>query len=144
MKDIKKVKITDRASLIDGAASHMGHVYAESLLRGLKKEEKVKLFVDTGSTFSIVPYELAERLGAHKTPWKEKVSLADGSVKEFEVASIYLEILGRGTVAKVLLSEVEEPALGIETLETLGLRVDPVTGKIKPSRSWKARAPSRV
>jgi len=122
----------------------MGHVYAESLLRGLKGEEKVKMFVDTESTFSIIPYELAERLGADNTPWKEKVSLADGSVKEFEVASIYLEILGRGTVAKILLSEVEEPALGIETLETLGLRFDPATGKIEPSRSWKARVPSRV
>ena len=50
----------------------------------------MKLFVDAGFTFSVVPYELAERFGAHKTPGKEKVSLVDGSVKEVEVASIYL------------------------------------------------------
>lgn len=122
----------------------MGHVYAESLLRGTTREEKVKMFVDTGSTFSILPYKLAESIGAQRALWREKVSLADGNVKEFEVAFAYMEVLGRGTVAKVLLSDVEEPALGVETLETLGLRVDPVLGRIEPARGWAARAPSRV
>lgn len=122
----------------------MGHVYVESLLRGSKKEERMRVFVDTGSTFSILPYEIAGDLGVHKAPWNEAVTLADGSLKEFEVAFIYLEVLGRGTVAKVLLSEADEPALGVETLETLGLRVDPTTGKVEASRGWKARAPSRI
>ena len=107
-------------------------------------KKTAKVFVDTGSTFSIIPVKLGEELGVQRAPWKEKVSLADGSVKEFEVALVYLEVLERGTVAKVLLSEVDEPALGMETLETLGLRVDPVAGKVEPSRGWKARAPSRI
>jgi len=122
----------------------LGHVYVESLLRGMSAEKTAKVFVDTGSTFSIIPAKLGEELGVQRAPWREKVSLADGSVKELEVAFMYLEVLGRGTVAKVLLSEVDEPALGVETLETLGLKVDPVAGKVEPSRSWKARAPSRM
>lgn len=122
----------------------MGHIYVESLLRGVTGEETAKVFVDTGSTFSMIPMKLGEALGVQKAPWKEKVSLADGSLKEFDVAFMYLEVLGRGTVAKVLLSEVDEPALGVETLETLGLKVDPVTGTVEPSRGWKARAPSRI
>jgi len=122
----------------------LGHVYAESLLRGVTAEKKAKLFVDTGSTFSMIPANLGEELGVQRASWREKVPLADGSVKEIEVAFIYLEVLERSTVAKVLLSEVDEPALGVETLETLGLKVDPVAGKVEPSRSWKARAPSRM
>jgi len=110
----------------------------------MSAEKTAKVFVDTGSTFSIIPAKLGEELGVQRAPWREKVSLADGSVKELEVAFMYLEVLGRGTVAKVLLSEVDEPALGVETLETLGLKVDPVAGKVEPSRSWKARAPSRM
>jgi len=51
---------------------------------------------------------------------------------------------GRGTVAKMLLSDVDEPVLGTETLETLGLMVDPVRGTVEPSRAWAARAPSRM
>lgn len=85
----------------------------------------------------ILPYGMADEIGVQKTPWKEKVTLANGSVKEFETAFTFLEILGRETVAKVLLSDIKEPALGTETLETLGLRVDPVTGKIEPSRTGK-------
>jgi len=122
----------------------VGHVYVEGLLKGLKAERKVKIFVDTGSTFTILPYRMADEIGVQKAPWRERVSLADGSVKDFETAFTCLKILGRETVAKVLLSDVEEPALGVETLETLGLRVDPVTGRVEPSRSWKARAPSRI
>jgi len=122
----------------------MGHVYVEALLRGLRGERKVSIFVDTGSTFSIMPYEMAEEIGVQKAPWREKVSLADGSIKEFETGFTYLQTLGRETVAKILLSDVEELALGVETLETLGLRVDPDTGKVEPSRGWKARAPSRI
>jgi len=87
---------------------------------------------------------MAEEIGVQKAPWREKVSLADRSIKEFETGFTYLQTLGRETVAKILLSDVEEPALGVETLETLGLRVDPDTGKVEPSRGWKARAPSRI
>jgi len=122
----------------------LGHIYVESILRGVSGEKKAKLFVDTGSTFSIIPENFGEELGVQKAPWREKVSLADGGVREFDVGFIHLEVLGRDTVAKVLLSEVDEPALGVETLETLGLRVDPVVGRVEPSRSWKARAPSRI
>lgn len=122
----------------------MGHVYVEATMKGLKTERLHKMFVDTGSTFSILPRKMAEELGVQTAAWRERVVLADGSIREFDVGWGYLEVLGRGTVAKILLSDVDEPVLGTETLETLGFRVDPVTGKVEPSRAWAARAPTRV
>jgi predicted aspartyl protease len=122
----------------------LGHVYVEVVLRGLKAERSSRMFVDTGSTFSIIPRKMADELGVQTAAWKENVVLADGSVKEFDVCWSHLQLKGRGTVAKMLLSEVDEPVLGTETLETLGLMVDPVRGTVEPSRAWAARAPSRM
>ena len=122
----------------------MGHVYVEALLRGLKAESRQRMFVDTGSTFSLLPRKAAEELGVQTAAWKESVILADGSARQFDVGWGYLEIQGRGTVAKILLSDVDEPVLGTETLETLGLKVDPVAGRVEPSRAWAARAPTRL
>ena len=122
----------------------MGHVYVEVVLRGLKAERLSRMFVDTGSTFSIIPRKMADELGVQTAAWKENVVLADGSVKEFDVCWGHLQLKGQGTVAKMLLSEVDEPVLGTETLETLGLMVDPVRGTVEPSRAWAARAPTRM
>lgn len=68
----------------------------------------------------------------------------DRRVAEFEVGFAYLEILERRTLAKILLGDFEEPIIGVETLETMGLRVDTVTGEVQPSRGWTARAPSGI
>ncbi len=122
----------------------LGHVYVEGILRGLKSEKRERMFVDTGSTFSIVPRKLAEELGIQTAAWRESVVLADGSVKEFDVGLGYLVVQGRGTVAKILLGEIDELVLGTETLETLGFMVDPVKGTVEPSRAWAARAPTRM
>jgi len=39
---------------------------------------------------------------------------------------------------------LKKPALGIETLKTLASGLTRYRVKIEPSRSWKARAPSRI
>ena len=43
----------------------------------------------------------------------------------------WVEIMGRGEIVPVLISDVIERVLiGVTVLEVLGLRVDPVTGKL--------------
>jgi predicted aspartyl protease len=48
--------------------------------------------------------------------------------------------MGRGDLIPIRIFDVDEPLLGIFTLEALGLAVDPVTGEVKPTRSSIARA----
>jgi hypothetical protein len=50
----------------------MDHVYVEALLKGVKAERGARTFVDTGSTFSIIPYEMAEDIGVYKARGKRK------------------------------------------------------------------------
>jgi len=121
----------------------MGHIYVDSVIEGKDGGKKVTMFVDTGSTFSMLPQALAEKLGVIPLPGrKQMIELADGSFKEYPVAIGDIEVIGRKSVGeRFLIAEVSEPVLGVLTLEALGLAVDPATGKVKPSRSWQARGP---
>jgi len=121
----------------------MGHVYIDSIIQGKDGPTKVKMFVDTGSTFTLLPQVLVNDLGIMLLSGRKQViELADGTRKECPVAIGDIEILGRKSIGeRFLVAEVNEPVLGVLTLEALGLAVDPASGKVKPSRTWQARGP---
>jgi clan AA aspartic protease len=116
----------------------MGHVFADAYVEGLKSGEKVKMLVDTGATLTMIPRDLAERLGV-PTLKPRRVGLADGREIEAEAGLVSIEIDGREAPATVLVMG-REPSLGVETLEILGLRVNPQTGELEPTRSYTIRA----
>ena len=116
----------------------MGHIFTDAYLEGLVSGEKVRMLVDTGATFSVISNQLADRLGLPKLPAR-KVKLADGTEVNAEVGVIDIKVNGREVPTTVLIMG-EEPLLGVETLETLGLKVNPETGKLEPTRSYTIRA----
>jgi len=118
----------------------MGHVYAEVELKGTKVEKKVRMFVDTGATRTILPLKLAHEIGVRRQDYYQEVSYGDGHLKKLEVATVPLKILAREAISFVWLDEIPEPILGVETLEGLGLKINPREERIEPSRSWVARA----
>jgi clan AA aspartic protease len=118
----------------------MGHVYTEVGLKGTKAEKKVLMLVDTGASRTILPYKLASEVGVNLTGFREEVSYGDGHKRKLELANIPLSILGRRRIDTIWLDEIPEPILGVETLEGLGLKVNPREERIEPSRSWVARA----
>jgi clan AA aspartic protease len=119
----------------------MGHVYVTVKISDpLKKRVKnVKMLVDTRATYPCIPIDLAEDLGL-KLEFKTKVILADDREIEAWYATAYIEILGRGDIMPIRVFNVEEPLVGVLALEALGLAVDPVTGEVKSTRSFIARA----
>jgi len=121
----------------------MGHVYADSIIKGKDGAKKLKMFVGTGSTFTLLPQAVVDELGIMLLPGRKQViELADGRRKEYPVAIADIELMGRRSIGeRFLIAEVSEPVLGVLTLEALGLAVDPASGEIKPSRSWQARGP---
>ncbi len=57
----------------------MGHVYVDSIIEGKNGATKLKMFVDTGSTFTLLPQALADDLGLMLLPdRKQAIELADG------------------------------------------------------------------
>jgi len=118
----------------------MGHTYVTASLEGPKSTERVKFLVDTGATYSIISEELAQKIGVVRLPRKFKSKLADGSEIEAEAGVAGIELEGRRAPITVLIMGCEEPLLGVETLEALGLKVNPETGELEPTRTYTIRA----
>ncbi len=116
----------------------MGHVMQETTLSGVNSE-KVSLLVDTGATYSLVSPELAKRLGLAPFPTKEKVTLANGQKIEADIALVRVQIGDRSVATPALIMDCDEPLLGVEALEALGMAVDPTSGTLKPMRNYSLR-----
>jgi predicted aspartyl protease len=111
----------------------VGHVYVEADVSA-RRSERVHMLVDTGATFTMIPPSLARRLGAPVLPRRLRIVLADGSTRRVQACSLFVRIGKRSGPTVALLLPGGDALLGVETLETLGLRVDPRTGRIEPSR----------
>ena len=96
---------------------------------------EVEALIDAGANRLVIPREVAERIGV-KPMYKVKAELADGSVREVDVGPVFVEIMGRGAPDWAAIVEDGEVCVGAETLETLGLAVDPVTGELYPTRRF--------
>jgi len=120
-------------------AGNMGHIYVEAALEGIRGKKVMRALVDTGATYTVIDKMVAEEIGVVHTPWREDVQLADGQGVEAEIALARVRILDRAFTVKVLVMKAPEPLIGVDTLESLGLRVDPTTGRIEHSRGFLAR-----
>ncbi|OYT52462.1 hypothetical protein B6U66_01800 [Candidatus Bathyarchaeota archaeon ex4484_135] len=118
----------------------MGHIYVEAVLRGARRERRVRMLVDTGATYTIIPPELADDIGLVRLPFRTEVVLADGRRAEVEAGIAELSAEGRRAPVTVLVMPIEEPLLGSESLEALGLKPNPETGRLEPTRGYAVRA----
>lgn len=116
----------------------MGHVYVEATIRA-KRKLKTRFLVDTGATCSLISPDLAKRLGMEPSRLRETVHLANGGTVRVPTALGQIRIDGRETVTVFWIGPCDEPLLGVEALEALGLAVDPRTGTLKPTRPYATR-----
>jgi clan AA aspartic protease len=97
-----------------------------------KSREKIvdKALVDTGSTFTVLPRSIANKLGL-RSLGKRRVETANRSqLLDQSFASI--EVDGKNTVTPLLISgTLDKILIGVITLEALGLMVDPTKGTLK-------------
>jgi clan AA aspartic protease len=113
---------------------HMGHVEVRVALSNpdtSAKAEEMGL-VDAGATLSVLPRKLAESLRlAVKS--QSKAMTAGGPV-QVDLSDVYVQIAGKSATVRVAISDVIDRLLiGVTTLETLGLTVDPLAGELRES-----------
>jgi len=110
----------------------MGHVQVKAKIGdlGRRKIVEVDALVDTGATSTVVPRKLADELGLDIV---DKVTaLTAGGKVSVDLTLIYIELEGkRGFVPAMISDIIDRVLIGVTTLETLGLQVDPVTGRLK-------------
>ena len=96
------------------------------------KSIMIELLADTGAIYTAIPEDILKKLDI--TPHgKRKFKIASGEMMELPIGEAYIEIKGEGATSIVAFLPKESTALlGVTTLELLGLKVDPVTGELKP------------
>ncbi len=116
----------------------MGHIHQRVKLSA-DKVVTVRMLVDTGATFSVIPETLARAVGIKRLRRSATVTLADGRRVKLDAGTAIFRIGGREAPATILVGDVVEPILGVETLEALGLTVDPRKQRLAPSRGYAVR-----
>ena len=95
------------------------------------KAVELEALVDTGATFTRVPKEVADSLGL-KAQYETEVELADGRRIKRGLAGAEVELEGvRRPVLVAIGEEGERALIGYTTLELLGFKVNPITGKLE-------------
>ena len=94
--------------------------------------EKVKLLVDSGALYSVIPRDLINKLGIK--PYKSETSyLANGEEIIRDIGDAVFFYLDKRGPSKVILGETgDAPLMGVVTLESLGYALDPLRRELKP------------
>lgn len=100
----------------------------------LKKKTEGDFLVDTGAHFTVVPFDMVKKLGL-KPSFEQEFSLADGRIVKRKVGSAFVRYKNKeGAVMVVLGGKKDDPLLGVTTLESFGLMIDPFTREIYKSK----------
>jgi clan AA aspartic protease len=95
------------------------------------KAIELHAIVDTGATFTKIPSSIALELGL-ESKYEAEVELGDGRVIKRGLAPAEVEIEGvRRPMLVTLGREGEKPVIGYTTLEILGFKINPITGKLE-------------
>ena len=90
----------------------------------------VRLLVDTGAWYSMVPRRLLQRLGV-RPQWRETLVVADRPMERY-LAEVVIHYRGMSRTTPVVFAERgDATVLGAYTLEGLTLEYDPRTGRLK-------------
>jgi clan AA aspartic protease len=111
-----------------------GETRVKVKLTGPNGSEDVVMLADTGASHSLISKELAERLGIEAVGLAE-AEYADGSERTVEFGKAEFQLGRESYSLKVLIGQSSEPLLGLSTLEMFGLKVNPVTHTLEPSRT---------
>ena len=114
----------------------MGHVTVDITLRGeMGGRALTGMLVDTGATYTMLSPEAVKQIGAWKiAPYTLNVALADGREVSASVYAASAIIDGREAPAIILAFEGAREVVGVQTLESLGLKPNPETGKLEATR----------
>jgi len=95
---------------------------------------RLRFVVDSGALYSVLPEPAWKRLGLRPTRSAE-FTLADGTVIERRVSRCTFAIAGVAETSPAVLGEAKDVAiLGVVTLETLGLMLNPLTREVLPMK----------
>ena len=104
-------------------------------VHGPRGSSEMEALAGTGATFTKIPRSAIEKIGA-ESGYQAAIELGDGRTVTRCLALAEVEIHGVRRPVLVSVGEDEErPLVGYTTLESLGVRVNPVTHALEPTPS---------
>jgi predicted aspartyl protease len=101
---------------------------------GRRRAVPVRFIVDSGAVFSVLPEHVWKRLGLRPRR-SAQFELADGTAITRGVSRCTFEIAGVSDTSPVVLGGPRDaPLLGMVTLGTLGLMLNPLTRELLPMK----------
>ncbi|MDA4121805.1 MAG: retroviral-like aspartic protease family protein [Thaumarchaeota archaeon] len=112
----------------------MGETHAVVKVYGPLGSSDVEMLADTGSTLTKIDESTAKRLGITPTG-SAVVELADGTDRERGLAEAKVEIMGNKATVMILIGpDGEEPLLGLTSLGSLRLKVNPIKRQLEMAK----------
>lgn len=98
------------------------------------KQAEDEFLVDTGAHYTVLPETIVKKLGL-KPSWSQEFSLADGKIIKRKIGSALIRFQGKESAVSVVLGEKGDAALlGVTTLESFGLMIDPFKRRLYHSK----------
>lgn len=113
----------------------MGHLHTDMTVRGSKAAVELKnVLIDTGATYTVLPEEILEKVGAWGPMPEIEVTLGNGQSVKAKVYGVAITIEGVEAPTISITFDGAQTVIGVETLESIGLKLDPTTGKLEFTR----------
>jgi len=108
----------------------VGYAYVDFVVRG-RISRSVRALVDTGSAYVVMDSKTISEVGLYETPFEGELTLADR--RKVKAKRFLAEVDAEGGRGPVFVAELDVPTpiLGAYALESLGLKPNPVTGKLE-------------
>jgi len=105
------------------------------MVRGNKAAIELKnVLIDTGATYTVLPEKILEEVGAARIPGEVEVELGNGQKIKAKAYGVAIKIEEIEAPAISIAFEGAQTVVGVETLESIGLRLDPTTGELEFTR----------
>ena len=99
-----------------------------------KKSVAAKFLIDSGAHYTVLRYEIVQKLGL-KPSYTQEFSMADGKTIKRQIGGAVVTFEGKELPVAVILGQKGDAALlGVTTLESFGLMLDPFKRRIYHSK----------
>lgn len=113
----------------------MGHLHTDMTVRGDKAAVELKnVLIDTGATYTVLPQDILDKVGAWGPMPDLEIELGNGEKIMARAYSVAITIEGVEMPSIAVSLEGAQTVIGVETLESIGLKLDPTTGKLEFTR----------
>lgn len=100
----------------------------------LSKQQEEEFLVDSGAHYTVIPEDLVKKLGL-KPSYIQEFSLADGKLIKRAISSAVIRFEEKELAVPVVLGKKDDASLlGLTTLESFGLMLDPFKRRLYHSK----------